>query len=126
MHCSENIGNNLCVNFVIISVDINLFILKSTESRSFISISPSFSNSLLNKIWNFGRKFDNLTFEKSKEFLSIVSKKTSERDFEPDDFVQIFKDLTTTVLDEFSSQYPCLLCMILSKQFIFLYHITSW
>jgi hypothetical protein len=95
---------------------------------------------------------------------------TSERDFEPDDFVQIFKDLTTTVLDEFSSQYPCLsngkftalgqlyrnnlynevyvnlkgpeldllltnlessvetlkLCMILSKQFIFLYHITSW
>lgn len=54
------------------------------------------------------RKFDNLTFEKSKEFLSIVSKKTSERDFEPDDFVQIFKDLTTTVLDEFSSQYPCL------------------
>lgn len=54
------------------------------------------------------RKFDNLTFEKSKEFLSIVSKKMSERDFEPDDFVQIFKDLTAIVLDEFTSQYPCL------------------
>lgn len=54
------------------------------------------------------RIFDNLTFEKSKEFLSIVSKKTSERDFEPDDFLQIFECLTTTVIDEFSSQYPCL------------------